>query len=504
MDLEKKILNYSQIKSVHLEWLDTEIDKQFNKLDNDKYRDFEIVKQKWKLLLLFFSEYGPITRGNKVELFDNSRSVLNAMINEIDSAKERVWLETYIFDNCEIAKRFVDSLCNASRRGCDVILLVDWIGSCNIPNEWLKKLRQSGVNIVWFNPLFNKSVGPIVFRDHRKILITDNIAFCGSLNLSATSKLKSYIYEEADLDKYSNVNNRKRYFSYRIASFLYSKISSWNLIYRRPWFYDVHAKIKGPAIYDLAKVFLDSLKESRSDLKRDIFIRPDEYEDGCVLQVLLSNTRKQNKGIQNVLAIATSNANWNVFLTTSYFMPPGFLRRAIQNSIKNNIEVSLLLSGNSDILGDTMASKYFLKKLFAKKNARFFFTKDAHCHAKYIVIDSIWSSFGSFNWDRFSSRRNLEVSVAAFDPQIAQQLISMQNKFTKSIEKSEELTYDRLYSQHYFSLFISKIMYNVVRLLGRNWLDGLSPSNSKSKKSYIRSSIIDLSSYHILCNGIWN
>ena len=37
---------------------------------------------------------------------------------------------------------------------------------------------------------------------------------------------------------------------------------------------------------------------------------------------------------------------------------------------------------------------------------------EQHMHAKLMVIDGYFSTVGSFNWDRLSSRRNLEVPCA--------------------------------------------------------------------------------------------
>ena len=88
----------------------------------------------------------------------------------------------------------------ASRRGCDVVLIVDWLGGFNMQSRWVSELRRAGATVVVFNPAVASSasawgdrpVGPLFFRDHRKILVADEVAFCGSLNISEDAGGKSW------------------------------------------------------------------------------------------------------------------------------------------------------------------------------------------------------------------------------------------------------------------------------------------------------------------------
>ncbi|KAH8583844.1 phosphatidylserine phosphatidylglycerophosphate cardiolipin synthase [Cryptosporidium sp. chipmunk genotype I] len=451
--------NYSAPKP----WIAEEIDNRliernsiFNICENKSERN------KWFQLMNIFSKYGEITRGNKIKLFENSRDSYLSMIESIDSAKKRVWFETYIFEECETGENFVDSFCKASRRGCEVILLLDAFGSYYFPKRWEQKLLKNNVKVIWFNPISQIFKDTLLFRNHRKLLIADEKAFCGSINI--TNRINdSSLYDEINIQNYNIIHNSiTRHFIFLFKQIIYS-ISPIKI--NKLCFYDVHAEIKGPATYDLGKVFIDSLKESRCGYIPIMFQRPKEIKNGTILQVLYSNTRRQHRGIQNVLNIATKNSCNCIFLTTSYFFPPNFLCKAIQTAINNNVKVSMLLSGRSDIPGDTIATKYLIKR-FINNNARFFFTRNIHCHAKYITIDGIWSSFGSFNWDGFSANRNLEVSVASFDPKVANQFMKMQSKMTHSFQSTEQ-TINQWREQSKFTRFCSKAAYILIKLVNK-------------------------------------
>lgn len=85
----------------------------------------------------------------------------------------------------------------ASKRGCDVKLIYDYVGSKKISEEHLKALRyfaeetnssrESGAQVYCFNPLqwsFWKVRGLGFHRNHKKILLVDDhIGFCGGMNI---------------------------------------------------------------------------------------------------------------------------------------------------------------------------------------------------------------------------------------------------------------------------------------------------------------------------------
>eukprot|EP00438_Fugacium_kawagutii_P012572 Skav230925 [mRNA] locus=scaffold3487:85565:94954:+ [translate_table: standard] len=104
-----------------------------------------------------------------------------------------------------VAEIFYTALRDAAKRGLDVVLLVDYIGAFAIRQarrDWVRELRSAGCDVVFFNPVLPAS---------------------GGMN----------IQEEVGEE-----------------------------IFGTSRFYDVHAKLQGPCVADLAEVFRDSLKEA--------------------------------------------------------------------------------------------------------------------------------------------------------------------------------------------------------------------------------------------------
>lgn len=396
---------------------------------------------KWGSLLRRFQKYGHYSVGNRVTVLEGGDACYTEMLAAIARAETRVWCESYIFDQSRVAEIFVHALLDAARRGCDVILLVDYIGSFSLRSEWVSELQRAGAHVQFFNPVLPSSacVGPITFRDHRKITICDTVGFCGGMN----------IQEEVGEE-----------------------------IFGTSRFYDVHAKLEGPCVADLADVLRDSLQENGGRLVRDPIPRPERLERGVYVQILQSNVRQRRRTLQKVLMRAIGAADESIAITTAYFFPPGFLRRVLLQVPTRGASLSLLLSGSSDFYplpGDLMAQTHFLRRFLTatdayKEHVVVNLYSKRHMHAKHMSVDGVFSYIGSFNYDLYSARRNLEVGVAVFDCALARQLQAMHQ--AKALESRRTTLQDWMY--HHPGVQIAcAVAYGGIRLSGRNFFDGL-------------------------------
>lgn len=327
-------------------------------LSFDARPDWVQLKSKWVALIkrLDAASGSKTSDGNRLTLV--YPSPVDELLSAIKSAKFRVWIATYIFDESIVADDVVNELVKARQRGVDVILSVDWLGSISMKSESKHRLRESGVVFFEYNDW--KRLG---HRDHRKIAIIDEIGYTGSAN----------IMKEAGT---SNIGGNNE-------------------------FLDVQVKIEGPAVAHLAEVFLSSF--SGSTIFRHPILPPPpipyERGGGAFVQVLESNPRNHIASIQLAYRSALSNAS-NIFAMPGYFSPPWLLKRQIKFALKNGAKMSILLSGHSDIWGDEWSAKATISRYFKWGDLSVFFTSDHHCHGKFLIIDGIWSIVGSANLDR--------------------------------------------------------------------------------------------------------
>ena len=372
--------------------------KRFPNLSED---ELEQRREKWAELLRGFAKHGKCSGGNKMTVLETGNVAFVEMLSHIECASERVWLESYIWDDTHLAELFVEAVVAARKRGCDVLVLVDAIGGSDMPEKHKSAMRDAGIDLGIFNPILFGAIGPPVFRDHRKILLCDDTVFVGGMNVTA---------DEAD----PPVGNGR--------------------------FYDIHAKVRGPVVADIVDVMRDSLEESGlGHMPREPIKPPEPISGGVYMQVLESNIRKNKCSLQSVLRRVLGSADDMICLTSAYFIPPGFLQRALFDSAKNGAQVRMLLSGESDFWpfpGDLASQTWLLQRFINRDNFEVFLHTKQHMHAKTLAVDGVFSNVGSFNFDRYSARRNLEISVSVFDPETASTLEQIQVAKTEDSHKA--------------------------------------------------------------------
>ena len=89
--------------------------------------------------------------GHELTLFVESRSLMAAMVEDIGTARDRIWLETYIFLDDAAGRAVADVLMERARAGADVRILYDAIGSQATPSEFFEELARCGASVHAFH-----------------------------------------------------------------------------------------------------------------------------------------------------------------------------------------------------------------------------------------------------------------------------------------------------------------------------------------------------------------
>ena len=398
--------------------------------------DVQKNRNKWAKILYDLQKQGSYSSGNTVELLDTGDVAIPSMIDAIDAAQSHVWFESYIVDSSEPSRAVIDALIRAARRGCDVLAILDYCGCLDF--NWRDELTEAGVTVVNFNPaLFSsvpgKVVGPFYFRDHRKILIADDTAFCGSMNIHAETAGPKFPGGSAT-------------------------------------FHDVHMKLQGPCVAQLGDVVRDSLEESASGVKREPLLPATRKKDGVYVQVFQSNVLRSQRSIQLAISRLIDSADKKLIIASSYFTPPGFLKRRILGAINRQVPTHLLVSGDSDfwpIPGDLLAQTHAIRKFVPKCDVREY--SQRHMHAKFVSVDGCFSAVGSFNFDRWSARRNLEVMVGVMDRNFTAKLENVHAELASRTPQSNIETWK---FQVWWARAACAASYWVMKITGKNMFDG--------------------------------
>lgn len=351
------------------------------------------VRRAWRVTVDRLLPLGGASEGNQVTPFFDGDDAYDAMLAAIHAATSRVWLETYILARDRAGLAFIGALVAAKKRGVDVVVLYDVIGS---PGLHVEELDKAGVRVVAFNPprLFLAKL-PVFMRDHRKVLVVDDVAFCGGMNISED----------------------------------YAGVRHGNGLFR-----DTHALVEGPAAADLADIFASSFLTATG---QRLPARPGTVSlaDGVFVQVLGSDVRRRKRHIQRALYQTVRRSVRTCLLTTPYFVPPPKLLRALCHAARRGVDVRILTAGVSDVPIAAVAARHLYGRLL-RSGVRVFEMIDRTLHAKTASIDGIYASIGSFNLDKWSFTRNLEVNIAVIDPGLA---VRMARRFDEDLDMCREV-----------------------------------------------------------------
>src|SRR5262249_11860304 len=126
--------------------------------------------------------------GNTAHLLADSNATIDAMVADIDAAKDHVHLLFYIWLPDNNGRKIIEALKRAAARGVACRVIADDLGSrALIRSAHWQDMRQAGVRVAnelpIGNPLVRPFMGRIDLRNHRKIVVIDDrITYCGSQN----------------------------------------------------------------------------------------------------------------------------------------------------------------------------------------------------------------------------------------------------------------------------------------------------------------------------------
>src|SRR5438105_12640342 len=126
--------------------------------------------------------------GNSVTLLEDGPATYASMFAAIRSARDRILVESYIFEDGEVGQQFADLLAERQAAGVQVRIVYDSVGTFSSKQPFFDRLKLAGVQVVEFNPvspLAGKKAWAPNHRDHRKLMLIDGaVAFLGGINIS--------------------------------------------------------------------------------------------------------------------------------------------------------------------------------------------------------------------------------------------------------------------------------------------------------------------------------
>ncbi|HVE52054.1 MAG TPA: cardiolipin synthase ClsB, partial [Ramlibacter sp.] len=355
----------------------------------------------------------PLRSGHHLQLLEGSVELFPAMVTAIDAALGEVRLESYIFDFNGSSAEVAYALERAARRGVTVRVVVDGVGSGDLPPALLQRLEMAGVHLHVYSP--TGALGllwPGQWRRlHRKLCVVDgSVGFCGGINI---------------LDDFHDPNHGaleapRLDFAVRVTGPLVAPMQD---TMERLW-----RRIE--AVRRLRSAHLrGTLTSLRASGTRAAVPAPAVLSHGlprAKAALLLRDNLRNRTVIERAYLRAIGRAHREVIIANAYFVPGARMRRALVNAARRGVQVRLLLQGRYEYFMQYYASRPVFGALL-RAGVEITEYEPSFLHAKVAVVDGHWATVGSSNLDPLSlllaREANVVVEDGAFAGRLRQRLL---------------------------------------------------------------------------------
>jgi cardiolipin synthase len=354
----------------------------------------------------------PLVAGNKVTLLEDGPATYRSMFAAMRGARDHINLEVYIFRDDEVGREFQELLLAKQAQGVQVNLMYDAVGSIKTPGAFFDAMKEKGVRVVAFNPVLPSSArGEINHRDHRKLLVVDGrTAFVGGLNIDDV-----YSSSSAPTLRKSTEDEKK---------------SGWR---------DMHVRIEGPVVGQFQKVFFEHWEKQHGEpLPARRYLPEVKPAGDALVRALAASADEQDSLVYQTLLSAVAHAQKTVHITVAYFIPDEQTVRVLGDAARRGVDVALILPGETDFWAVFHAGRSHYSDLL-EAGVKVFERKGALLHSKTAVIDGVWSSIGSTNWDPRSFVHNDELNAEVLNRDFA---ANMEEAFEKDLRQSQAIHLD--------------------------------------------------------------
>lgn len=338
------------------------------------------------------------TAGNTCILLAENAAAFAEIADALRSARHTIWVEKYIIRGDATGRQFLDLLAERARAGVEVRLLFDAVGSFWLGRRRLAELRAAGARVEEFlplNPLRRRWA--VHLRNHRKLIVIDGAdAFTGGMNIG---------------DEYAG------------------RARSPELLFR-----DTHMRIRGPAVTQLAEVFVEDWEFATGELLE--LPEPRAGDGDATVAVVPSGPDQEHNASAFAYFSAVTQAQRTCYLTSPYFVPDEPLVRALCAAAMRGVDTRILVPRRNDVrLVATAARSYYQALL--ECGVRIYEYLPSMLHAKTLVVDSSVGIVGSANADVRSFGLNFELGVVVESRAITADL---DHRFTDSLTRAHEVT----------------------------------------------------------------
>jgi cardiolipin synthase len=358
-----------------------------------------------------------ILASNQVTSLLNGERIFPAMLGAIRNAQRSITLETYIYWSGTVGQQFAEALAERARAGVKVHALVDWIGARKLDSHQFDMMRRAGIELYRYNPLVWYNLARLNHRDHRKLLVVDGkIGFIGGVGIA------DIWLGNADAPAH------------------------WR---------DSQFRVEGPVVGQMQAAFMDNwMKTSARVLDGPDYFPALHPAGDHYAQVFKSSPREGTESVRLMYLLSIAAARKNIRLSVPYFVPGALTLEELVEARERGAKVEIVVPGaQTDAPIVRHASRAKWGKLL-KAGVKIYEYQPTMYHCKMMIVDDVWVSVGSANFDTRSFKLNDEANLNVFSPEFAAEQV---RAFEEDKTKAREYTYTEWKHRSLWKRFMEQV-----------------------------------------------
>ncbi len=369
---------------------------------DDALRDAERLDMGMANQMRYIRDYAgyPVYRNTQVEFYADALDGFTAQLQAMESAEHFIFMEYHAIEEAQSFAMLKEVLSRKAAQGVEVRIFYDDVGSIGFINlDFIKRMKQCGIECRAFNPVMPVLELFMNNRDHRKITIIDGkIGFTGGYNLA---------------DEYFNMTH---------------PYGQWK---------DTGVKLTGAAVRSLTEMFLhmwNGIKHTDTDFAA-YFPEYSAEAEGFVLPYADTPLDQEYVG-ENVYLNLIKQAQHRLYVTTPYLIISDEMTRELALAAKRGVDVRVVTPGIPDKKVIFQVTRSYYAQL-ATQGVRIYEYTPGFLHAKQMLCDADAAVVGTINLDYRSLYHHFENGVLLWR---CKAIDAIGEDFASLFQESEEVT----------------------------------------------------------------
>lgn len=341
------------------------------------------------------------TQSNHFDVLPSGCEKFAMMEEDLRQAQHSVHMDYFEIRHDSISQIILGILAERAQHGVEVRLIIDDFGNSKgestLKRKQIREYEKLGLQIEIFKPMELPIFHYPFFRDHRKIAVIDGkIGYIGGMNVS---------------DQY--VRGRR-------------DVPEWR---------DMHLRVKGEAVAELQRVFVDTWNRLRGDIIQGEQYYRTTFDEGSATVGVVNRTPSEvshwpnnsNRIARDAIVAAIDAAEQHIQIVNPYFCPPPLVRKALRRAIERGVRVEIMVSYISDVMVTPRIVDHSVHRMM-KHGAEVYYYENGFHHSKVMTIDDKLSFVGSVNFDYRSLYTDYECNVMILDSATTKRLQQVYEK----------------------------------------------------------------------------